>query len=436
MRSITLDPWQKKVLNTKGHICLCSGRQTGKSTIIAHKEGEYAATNPGKSVLIISATERQAEELFIKVLLYLDDHWKDQIKKGKDRPTKSIIKLKNGSIIRCLPTGLSGIGIRGFTVDHLVADEAAFIPDEVWQAVTPMLLTTGGDIILVSTPKGKQGYFYECYKSDKFKTYHVNSEEVIRKRKISETWTKQQLKGALERLEMEKQSMSTKEYAQEYLGQFVEDLAQLFSDQLIMQTCTLSPQPAMHNENYFLGVDVARLGGDETTFEIIRKVNKKRYEHVSNQITKKTLTTQTVDTILELNKQWKFKKIYVDDAGVGAAVFDPLLMHPETSRKVVPINNARRALDRDEQSFKRLMKEELYMNLLAMMEKNVIKLLNDDDVAASLKSVQYEYLIKQGSPTRLRIFGSYTHIAEGLIRAAWANRDKTLNIWATSYSQL
>ena len=51
------------------------------------------------------------------------------------------------------------------------------------------------------------------------------------------------------------------------------------------------------------------------------------------------------------------------------------------------------------------------------MERGAIKLLNDDDVIASLRSIQYEYVVKEGQQTKLRIFGAYTHITEGLIRA-------------------
>ena len=49
----------------------------------------------------------------------------------------------------------------------------------------------------------------------------------------------------------------------------------------------------------------------------------------------------------------------------------------------------------------------------------------DDEVFLSLKSVQYEYI--EGD--KIKFFGNYTHIAEGLIRAAWAVKDKNLNIW-------
>ncbi len=36
-RILNLDPWQREVLEYKGNIIVCSGRQTGKSTIIAIK---------------------------------------------------------------------------------------------------------------------------------------------------------------------------------------------------------------------------------------------------------------------------------------------------------------------------------------------------------------------------------------------------------------
>ena len=65
--------------------------------------------------------------------------------------------------IKFLPTGESGYGIRGFTIDLLICDEAAFINEEVWQAVTPMLAVTGGDIWLLSTPHGREGYYYRCF---------------------------------------------------------------------------------------------------------------------------------------------------------------------------------------------------------------------------------------------------------------------------------
>ncbi len=73
----------------------------------------------------------------------------------------------------------------------------------------------------------------------------------------------------------------------------------------------------------------------------------------------------------------------------------------------------------------------MYLNMLALMEKGILKLLKEDNVMLSLKSVQYEYIRKEGMPTKIRIFGNYTHIVEGLVRAAWLANQKHLNHFIT-----
>src|SRR3990167_4804258 len=163
-----LDDWQQKVLETEGNIAVRAGRQVGKSTIISYKACEYAVNNPKKSVMIIASTERQSYLLFEKVLNFLYEKHRAKIMTGANRPTKHIIKLKNGSIIYAFPTGLSGYGIRGYTINLLIVDECAFIPDDVFTAVVPMLAVAKGTIWVLSTPHGKEGYFYRCFTDESF----------------------------------------------------------------------------------------------------------------------------------------------------------------------------------------------------------------------------------------------------------------------------
>ena len=409
-----LDDWQKEVMNTKGNIVLRSGRQVGKSFIISHKVGEYAVKNKKKTVLVIAAVERQAQLLFEKILTYVHDNYRAYIKKGKDKPTKSKLTLNNGTVIHCLPSGLSGYGIRGYTVDLLVADEAAFIPEDVWTAVTPMMAITKGNIIMLSTPFGRGGYFYECFNDPSYTTFHVSSEDCPRKNQ--------------EFLDREKGRMSDLQYAQEYLGEFIDELRQFFPTDLIRSCMTLQDgkiPPSIIGEN-FLGVDVARMGGDETVLVSLKRNDRKtRLKQTDMLITKKTYLTETVKMIKVMDSKYNYKKIYIDDGGLGVGVFDPLLEDQQTKRKVVPINNASRSIDRNSQR-KKLLKEDLYTNLLVLMQKGKIDLWDNPDLLLSLKSVQAEY--KNG---KLKIFGKYTHITEALIRAAWCMKDKSLNIWIT-----
>lgn len=419
---IELDKWQEDVLNTNGNIVLRSGRQVGKSTVISIKAAEYAVRNSKKSIMIVSATERQAYLLFSKVLLYISDNYKSSMKVGLERPTKSEIKLKNGSIIRCLPTGLDGIGIRGYTVDMLIADEAAFIHEDVWTAITPMLVTTGGTIILLSTPHGKKGYFYECFSDSNFTKFHISTETAAQGRK------EPQRTAMLEFLEREKKTKSALVFAQEYLGEFLDELMQVFPDWLIKKVCKLKRRGEIKRGNaYYLGVDVASMGKDESTFEILDKINRDKFEQVENLITTKTLTTDTFERIVTLETQYNFNQIGIDDNGLGLGVFHQLLKHDSTKRKVIPLNNAVRELDRDGTKKKQLLKVEMYMNLLYLMEASKIELLDDDEIMLSLKSCQFEM---DDVKKKLKISGTYTHIVEGIMRAAWlASQDKRLNIW-------
>lgn len=413
MIKIKPDKWQKEFLKTLGNKVLRSGRQVGKSTIVAIGAGEYAVKHKNKTILVVAATERQAYLLFEKVLSHIYINHKKMICKGKDRPTKSKLMLTNGSTIHCLPTGESGYGIRGYTVDLLIADEAAYIKEAVWDAVTPMMATTKGEQWLLSTPYGKKGYFYDCFNDPSFSSFHISSEDCPRVDK--------------DYLALEKQRKTKLGYAQEYLGQFVDELRQFFPSELIEKTCILQRERDSFSphKRYYLGVDIARMGTDESTFEIIDRTDKKNLRHVENIMTRKTLTTESTRKILQLEDKYKFKQIFIDDGGMGVGVFDQLLEDERTRRKVVAINNEARPLTRDEKKIKKALKEDIFNNLLMLMERKMIKLLNDDEVKLSLKSIQYEYMPNG----KIKIYGSYAHIADGLVRAAWCYKDKSLNIW-------
>src|SRR3990167_5643700 len=435
---IKLDKWQQDFLDCKGDRVLCTGRQVGKSVICAMDAAETAIDQPNEVTLMIAPTERQAYALFEKTLNYLVLKYPKRIKKGRDKPTQTKINLTNNHKIFCLPTGISGIGIRFLTIKNLYADEASRIPNEVWTAVTPMLLTTGGKSTYLSTPAGAEGYFADVVENragafNSFTRFTVSSEEVINNREICETWTLIQKEKALDYLARERLRLSKLQYAQEYLGQIVADLKQFFPNELIRSVQNLlrgnTPlNPPFLSSNplgdFYLGVDIARMGEDDTVLFTLEKKNNRRLEQKEMEITRKAYLTETITRIKAADMKYNYRKIYIDDGGMGVGVFDPLLMDEQTRRKVVAINNASRPIDK-ETGKRKILKEDLYNNLRVLMEQGKISLFEkDDEVFLSLSSVQAEY-----DNGRLKIFGSYTHIAEALVRAAWCMRDKSLNIW-------
>lgn len=436
-REIILDEWQEEILKAKGNVLLCTGRQVGKTTIFSRKAAERMVNQKGCQIITVSITEDQAKLIIVMVLDYLERHHKKLIKRGLDKPTQNKIHLTNGSSILARPVGTTGQAVRGFTGNVLYIDESSRMPELVWEASMPTLLTTGGDIWMSSTPFGKQGYFYECYlnKNDNYTVFHISSEEVIRNRPTNPSFPQEAKEKAIKFLEQQKEGMSEMQYGQEYLGLFLDELRTYFPDDLIYRQCTLKrPDSIKRGADYYIGVDIARMGGDESTFEIIRRTNNGKFVHVENITRTKILTTETEAIILELDRKYDFKKIYIDagSGSLGVGIFDQFMKNDQVKRKVVPINNRAMSLDRDKTTKQRLLKEDLYDNLRRMLERNDLNLLDDEDVIASLRSVQFEYINTPSGLTKLRIFGDYTHIVEGLIRAAYCGKEKMLNMWVKS----
>lgn len=414
-QNIVLDEWQKKILEEKGDICLCSGRQVGKSQIIGIKAAEHAINNPNNVVIIGAALARQASHIFWMVKDYLFENYPKQI---KGRPTLAYLELKNGSQIRCLPVGDDGLGIRGFTAHVLIIDEAAFVNPKAWSGIRPVLATTKGQLILLSTPFGTEGYFADCFKNPRFYKDHVSSEDCPRITK--------------EFLAEEKRTMTKLQYQQEYLGLFVGGIQRFFPDELIDKVCTIPPNETQAPKyDRFQGIDIARMGGDETVLVSVSRINRNRLMQINMEIPEGQKLTDTARLIIHKDKTLNHKKIYIDTGGLGIGVYDILFEDNQTKRKVVEINNAKRIYEIDrtgkinKEKTAPLFKELLYLNLKNLMEAGNITLFNSPEVRQSLRSIQYE---NQGEI--LKIYGNYSHIVEALIRAVWCVKDKSLNILA------
>lgn len=425
--TFSLDPWQKEFVDYVGDIALLSPRQHGKSEAAAAKAAEFAVKTPNRNVMIVSVTEDQAIELLTKCFIYIDANYKKRVKMGKDRPTKSVLKLTNGSIIRTKAVGQSGYSVLGFTNHMLIVDEAAMVPEAIWESLTPTLLTTGGSMVLLSTPHGRKGFFFQAFTDPDlgFKTIRVKLGD-LEKRPISKTWTQFRKDKMALRIESERKRMSEREFKQQYLAEFVDDLGQFFPDDTIRKAMIQQRlEISREGRDFFLGVDVARMGDDACTFEIVERRGE-LLVHRENIVWRKQLLSEVTEKIKLLDSQWNFKRLYIDDGGIGVGVFDNLYSTPGFKKRTIAINNSTRVYNYNidgKPKHKKLLKEDLYNNLLHLMEKGKIMILDDAEIWQSFKSIQYEYMNEKGGAV-IRIFGDDSHIVEGLIRAAWCNKEK------------
>jgi phage FluMu gp28-like protein len=139
------------------------------------------------------------------------------------------MELANGSRIEALPG--TEKTIRGFSgVDLLVVDEASRVADELYYAVRPMLAVSGGRLMMLSTPYGKRGVFFEEWSGGEgWERYEVPASECPR---IAASF-----------LEDERRALPGWVYRQEYECSFEETEDQVFSHELVSAAITDEVKP-------------------------------------------------------------------------------------------------------------------------------------------------------------------------------------------------
>jgi hypothetical protein len=212
---ITPDAWQADLLRSDARqmILLCS-RQSGKSTITSILALHQAIYKPDSLILLLSPSLRQSQELFRKLQDFYNALDSDSLPQAVEESALRM-ELSNGSRIIALPG--KEATIRGFSgVSLLVIDEASRVPDELYQAIRPMLAVSGGRIVLLSTPFGKRGFFHsEWTDGDGWQRTKITADLCPR---IDKEW-----------LERERQMIGDWWYLQEYFCEFVETSDSVFS---------------------------------------------------------------------------------------------------------------------------------------------------------------------------------------------------------------
>ncbi len=193
--------WQRQMLEETRDTLLLKGRQTGATEVAAALAIHTARSKAGSTSAIVSPSQRQSSEVTVRARLGL---W--ALGETLRQDSASLIRLANGSRIISLPG--SARGIRGYACDLVVLDEAAWISAETFTAARPLTATTGGRLIVQSTPGAPVGPFYELAQAvpDGWAYLRVRSDEVPT---IAPAF-----------LERERREMAPDLYAQEYEAVF------------------------------------------------------------------------------------------------------------------------------------------------------------------------------------------------------------------------
>lgn len=282
--------YQEKLLRDKHHfIAACWSRQLGKSDTIAHKAIHVAFTIPDAEVIIIAPTKRQSGLLYDKILKTVSkSHLIRQAVLG--RPTATKMKLTNGSMIMSVPAGDDGSGIRGFSIALLIADEAAYIPEAVFTAIIPGLASTGGKMIIISTPRGKHNEFYNIYHPEGKKPFdfYKNGHQYVGfyscyrydyhvGLNVFKPNGSPQISEFIIDYEKERKGGENGwKFRQEYKAEFIEDIDSYWTQELIDNMFRLEFEQLYEAENetknYFMAIDMAK-NRDKTALVVCERID-------------------------------------------------------------------------------------------------------------------------------------------------------------------
>lgn len=164
------------------YVISLKSRQMGLSVFTAVYCAAKVVFNNNFKILLLSKTMTDSKG-FLKLI-------KDMLDEARmDYPwlvpdyllnynNKESFTLTTGSMIKAEST--SDDAGRGLSPDFLVIDECAFVDrrspgkmKEIWAAVSPALAATKGKAVLISTPKGSSGFYYETFLNAKERGFKV-----------------------------------------------------------------------------------------------------------------------------------------------------------------------------------------------------------------------------------------------------------------------
>lgn len=220
-----------------------------------------------------------------------------------------------------------------------------------------------GTLILISSPNGCRGKFWESFNSPLFSRMQIPS---FKNKYISQEW-----------LDEQKQLMPSNIYQQEILAQFVEIANNFFTSALVEKCSKLYdfvhfPEPG---KKYFFGIDIGRV--KDCSVICICSIDFDKIVKVENivEMENKPFSVQ-IQHIKLLQQQYHPVRITIEKAGLSLPVVEQLREMNLPIKEFVPTTDN---------------KAEAYNNLLKEMEQGKIILpASHQRLQYQLKTFQYE----------------------------------------------
>lgn len=329
-----------------------SPRQIGKSFLIEMELLRHSINYNNSVNICVSITFSNCKKIFKE--LY-DGIVYSGIIQTCDKQAMEITLVNGSQII--FKSAQQRESLRGYTIKNngiLCIDEAAYIQDDIFSTIFPWTNVNHANILMVSTPRIKQGTFYEYFNEG------LEASSIIESFDLSKFDTSEMLTP--EKVEFYRRKMPKAQFMTEILGEFSESGAGVFdiSKNIWYKGMNVAP------DEIFIGIDWGT--GNNGDYTVVSGVNAAGNQVVlekTNTLSPTEQITWITNIIKSLDKH-KVKKILCERNSIGSVYYDMLRNNliGYTVEDFVTSNTSKR---------------EIIEYLIQRVENETIKLLDDKE---------------------------------------------------------
>ena len=310
-----LMPWQLDIMNSQSQhlnegktFVIKSARQRGKSFLICNLALWRALQRYNRTVIIMSPTNSQNARIFKQLKNAIVN---TPLLKSANAGSLIITLFNNSEIV--FKSAEQRDALRGYTTNTaLIVDEAAYIPEEIFEIILPYTTKHKAEMFLFSSPLFKEGTFYKLYTSTEPNVYSFDWTD-NEKYDFSEFITEDQI-------EYYRKVYAPMKFQTEIMGQFISDKSFVFGNFL---SCVVNNEDIDDKIPVFAGIDWATGSGNDSTVVTVMNVN----GDVLNIWSTNTMqTNEQTEFIAEmLNGMPTLKICLVEMNSIGRVFYDALI---------------------------------------------------------------------------------------------------------------
>lgn len=300
--------------NKYKYICAAFSRQIGKSVTMQIMCVEWLLS-PNEEIIYFTPTYNLAKNFYSKLIKILPQNLIT-----KCNSSELIIETITNSKLRFF-SGEAAQTARGNNCTRLIIDEAAYIKEEIdgqnfwYNIVVPLLKAKGKTAILISTPFGKQGFFYDLcmkgYRGEEGYCYinkTIYDDELITREQIEEL----------------KKGYPQMAWECEFECKFLSNALSVFPDYEERFVEGFS----FNKSNICCGIDLSSVGEDNTVVTFINEKNQVEQHIINGELDYK------YRQIANLINSYNPRLTYIESNSIGDVMINEIKKYVKNKQKV------------------------------------------------------------------------------------------------------